>query len=43
MKAKFNSDDSLTLNKMLKLHIITLIVKSVFKKYGKFYLQDFLK
>ena len=30
MKIKFNSDDNLSLNKMLKLHILTIILRSVF-------------
>ena len=32
MKIKFNSDDNLLLNKILKLHNLTVIVRSVFKK-----------
>ena len=31
MKIKFNSDDNLPLNKMLKLHMLTVIVRSVFE------------
>ena len=31
MHIKINSDDNLTLNKMLKLHIVTVIVRSVFE------------
>ena len=34
MKIKFNSDDDLPLNKILKLHVLTIIVRSVFE-YGK--------
>ena len=30
MKIKFNSDDNLSLNKMLKLHILTIILRYVF-------------
>ena len=37
MKIKFNSDDNLPLNKMLKLHMLTVIVRSVFNEYGKVY------
>ena len=38
MKIKFNSDDDLPLNKILKLHILTIIVRSVFEKDVKYYL-----
>ena len=31
MKIKFISDDNLSLNKILKLHILTIIVRSVFE------------
>ena len=42
MKIKFNSDDELPLNKMLKLHMLTIIVRSVFEEDGKYYPQVFL-
>ena len=42
MKIKFNSDDNLRLNKMLKLHMLTVIVRSVFKEDDKYYPQVFL-
>ena len=42
MKIKFNSDDSLPLNKTLKLHNMTIIVRSVFQEDGKYYPQFFL-
>ena len=42
MKIKFNSDDNLPLNKMLKLHMLTVTVRSVFKKDGKYHPQVFL-
>ena len=42
IKIKFNSDDNLPLNKILKLHMLTIIVKSVFKEDGKYYPQFFL-
>ena len=42
MKIKFNSDDDLPLNKPLKFHVMTLIIRSVFEKDGKFYTQLFL-
>ena len=41
-KIKFNSDDNLPLNKMLKLHMLTVIVRSVFEEDGKYYPQVFL-
>ena len=41
MKIKFNSDDSFPLNKTLKLHNVTIIVRSVFEKDGKYYPQFF--
>ena len=37
MKIKFNSDDDLPLNKILKLHNLTIIVRSVFEEDGKYY------
>ena len=42
MKIKFNSDDDLPLNKPLKFHVMTLIIRSVFEEDGKFYTQLFL-
>ena len=42
MKIKFNSDDNLPLNKILKLHDLTIIVRSVFKRNKKYYPQVFL-
>ena len=42
MKIKFNSDDDLPLNKPLKFHAMTIIIRSVFEEDGKFYLQLFL-
>ena len=38
----FNSDDDLPLNKSLKLHAMTIIIRSVFEEDGKLYLQIFL-
>ena len=32
MKIKFNSDDNLPLNKLLRLHNLTIIVRSVFQE-----------
>ena len=37
MRIKFNSDDDLPLNKILKLHMFTIIVRSVFEENGKYY------
>ena len=42
MKIKFSSDDHLSLNKILKLHMLTTIVRFVFEKDGKYYPQVFL-
>ena len=41
MKIKFKSDDDLTLNKPLKFHKMTIIIKFVFEENGKLYLQVF--
>ena len=42
MKIKFGTDDDLPLNKQLKLHILTIVVRSVFQADGKFYPQIYL-
>ena len=42
MKIKFSSDDDLLLNKILKLHMLTIIVRSVLAENGKYYPQMFL-
>ena len=42
MKFKFSSDDELPLNKLLKFHLMTIIIRSVFEEDGKFYPQLFL-
>ena len=42
MKIKFNSDDDLPLNKPLKFHAMTIIIRSVFEEDGKLYPQVFL-
>ena len=41
MKIKSNSDDNLPLNKLLKLYMLTIIVRSVFKDVDKYHLQIF--
>ena len=40
MKIKINSDDDLPLNKPLKFHVMTIIIRTVFKEDGKLYSQD---
>ena len=42
MKIKFNSDDNLPLNKLLKFHNMTITIRSVFEEDGKLYPQVFL-
>ena len=42
MKMKFNTDDNLPLNKILKLHNLTTIVRLVFQEHKKYYPQVFL-
>ena len=42
MKIKFNSDDNLPLNKILKLNNSPVYVRSVFEEDGKYYPQVFL-
>ena len=42
MKFKFNSDDNLPLNKRLRLHNLTIIVRSIFQEDNKYYQQVFL-
>ena len=39
MKIKFDTDDDLPLNKLLKLHTLTIVVRSAFEEDGIFYLQ----
>ena len=36
MQIKFNTDDDLPLNKSLKIHMLTTVVKSVFEEGGNF-------
>ena len=42
MKVEFISDDNLPLNKPLKFHSMTIVIRSVFEGDGKLYLQLFL-
>ena len=43
IKIKLNSNDDLPLNKMLKFHMLTVIVRSVFVEDGKNYPQVFFR
>ena len=42
MKIKFDSDDNLPSNKVLKFDVLTTIIRNVFEKDGKYYPQLFL-
>ena len=42
IKIKFNSDDNLQLNKLLKFYSMTITIRSVFDEDGKLYPQVFL-
>ena len=42
MKIKFNSDDNLPLSKTLKLHNMTIVIRSVFEEHSKVYPQVYL-
>ena len=42
MKIKFDTDDNLPLNKALKLHNMTIVIRSVFEDEGKVYSQVYL-
>ena len=42
MKIKFNSDDGLPLNKLLKFLSMTIVIRFVFEEDGKLYPQVFL-
>ena len=39
MKIKFNTDDNIPLNKIIYFPTITIIIRSVTQKYGKYYPQ----
>ena len=43
MKMKFNSDNELPLNKLLKFHWMTIIIRSVFEEDSKLYSQLFFR
>ena len=42
MKTKFNSENNLPLHKILKLHNLTIMVRSIFQVDNKYYPQAFL-
>ena len=42
MKIKFDSDDNLPLHKILKFRVLTIIMRNIFEKDGKYYPQIFL-
>ena len=42
IKIKFNTDDNLPLNKPLKLHLLTMIVRCIFKEHDKFHPELYL-
>ena len=42
MKIKFDFDDNLLLTKILKFGILTIIIRNIFGKDGKYYPQIFL-
>ena len=42
MKNKFNSRGNLPLSKTLKLHNLTIVLRSVFQEDNKYYLQVFV-
>ena len=43
MKIKFSSDNNLPLNKILKLHMLKIVVRSVFQEDNKYYPQVFFR
>ena len=42
MKIKFDSDDNLPVNVVLKFYILTIVIRCIFEKDNKYYLQIFL-
>ena len=42
MKIKFNPGDDIPLNKVLNFLTITVVIRNIFEKYGKYYPQIFL-
>ena len=41
LKIKFDSDDNLPLNKILKFRALTIIIRNIFERDGKYYPQMF--
>ena len=41
-RIKFNSDDILPLNKLIKFHELTIVIRSIFENEGYYYPQTFL-
>ena len=41
-KIRFESNDNLAMNKPVKLHLFTIVIRNIFSKDGKFYPQLFL-
>ena len=42
MKIKFNSDDNLPINKILKLYNMNIVIRSVFEEHSKLYPQIYV-
>ena len=42
IETKFNTDDNFLLNKPLKLYLVAIIVRCIFKEDGNFYPQVYL-
>ena len=42
LKIKFGSNDDLPMNKPIRLHLLTMIIRFVFNEDGKIYPQRFL-
>ena len=42
MRIKFKSSDNLPTDNIINMHLITIIIRSVFAQNGKFYHQLFL-
>ena len=42
MKIKFDSDDNLPLNTVLKFRILTIVIRCIFEKHDQYYPEIFL-
>ena len=42
IRIKFESNDNLPADNIVNMHLVTIIIRSVFAQSGKFYLQLFL-